>query len=156
MLPATTGRWRAQRGVEPCVLSISSRDRPQSAPQRYEWPPYPEHLRCIPCGASTRTGTPCKITAIFRNGRCKLHGGKSTGAKTRAGRKRQRDGYRAWLEKQQASKAGRKRTREYASDVTRVGTSTLSELGTSETDRALQSVDGISLRFSGGSAAERP
>ncbi|EPU6896238.1 hypothetical protein ACVYZQ_005594, partial [Raoultella ornithinolytica] len=34
--------------------------------------------------------------------------------------------------------------------VARVGASTLSELGASETDRALQSVDGISLRFSGG------
>ncbi|MFZ4257385.1 HGGxSTG domain-containing protein [Raoultella terrigena] len=79
--------------------SIPSRDRPQTAPQRYEWQPYPEHLRCIPCGASTRAGTPCKITVIFRNGRCKFHGGRSTGAKTRAGQKRQRDGYRAWLEK---------------------------------------------------------
>ena len=30
------------------------------------------------CGAKTRTGTPCKAPAM-KNGRCKLHGGKSTG-----------------------------------------------------------------------------
>ena len=130
--------------------SIPSRDRPQTAPQRYEWQPYPEQLRCIPCGASTRAGTPCKITVIFRNGRCKFHGGRSTGAKTRAGQKRQRDGYRAWLEKQRDSKAGRKRTREYTRDVARICASTLSEIVASETDRALQPVDGISLRLSGG------
>ncbi|MBW5974970.1 hypothetical protein CF034_28210 [Klebsiella michiganensis] len=90
------------------------------------------------------------MTAIYRKGRCKLHGGKSTGAKTRVGRKRQLDGYRAWLQKQRDSKAGRKRTREYTSDVARIGASTLSELGTSETDRTLQPVDGISVRLSGG------
>ena len=30
------------------------------------------------CGAKTRAGTPCKHKAM-ENGRCKLHGGKSTG-----------------------------------------------------------------------------
>ena len=30
------------------------------------------------CGAKTRSGTPCKAPAM-RNGRCRLHGGKSTG-----------------------------------------------------------------------------
>jgi hypothetical protein len=118
--------------------------------QGNDWLPYPEHLRAVPCGATTRAGTPCKMTAIYWNGRCKLHGGKSTGAKTRAGRKRQLDGYRAWLQKQRDSKAGRKRTREYTSNVARIGASTLSELGTSETDRTLQPVDGISVRLSGG------
>ena len=45
---------------------------------------------CTPfiCGARTRSGTPCKIRAIYNNGRCKLHGGLSTGPKTKAGKKR--------------------------------------------------------------------
>ncbi len=31
------------------------------------------------CGAKNRKGTPCKMPAM-KNGRCRLHGGKSTGA----------------------------------------------------------------------------
>ena len=45
------------------------------------------------CGAKTRKGTPCnappvwdKLTDKAKNGRCKMHGGLSTGAKTEAGR----------------------------------------------------------------------
>lgn len=36
------------------------------------------------CGAKTRRGTPCQNGAM-PNGRCRLHGGLSTGAKTAAG-----------------------------------------------------------------------
>ena len=36
------------------------------------------------CGAKTRKGTPCKGPAM-RNGRCRMHGGASTGPRTRAG-----------------------------------------------------------------------
>ena len=40
------------------------------------------------CGAHARTtGEPCQAQAL-KNGRCKLHGGKSTGARTQAGRTR--------------------------------------------------------------------
>lgn len=39
------------------------------------------------CGARTRAGTPCKIRAVWANGRCKLHGGRSTGPKTERGRR---------------------------------------------------------------------
>ncbi len=39
------------------------------------------------CGARTRKGTPCQAPAM-PNGRCKLHGGKSTGARTPEGRDR--------------------------------------------------------------------
>lgn len=48
----------------------------------------PEELRGLTCGAKTRTGTPCKLTSIYSNGRCKFHGGLSTGPKTKAGKKR--------------------------------------------------------------------
>ena len=43
------------------------------------------------CGAKTRAGTPCKSFALKNksNGRCRLHGGLSTGAKTEAGKQRQ-------------------------------------------------------------------
>ena len=39
------------------------------------------------CGAKTRAGTPCRRIAM-KNGRCMNHGGKSTGAKTKAGLER--------------------------------------------------------------------
>jgi len=38
------------------------------------------------CGAKTRAGTPCKKYPMEGKKRCMLHGGKSTGAKTRAGK----------------------------------------------------------------------
>nr|MDQ6120958.1 hypothetical protein [Klebsiella pneumoniae subsp. pneumoniae] len=44
-------------------------------------------------------GTPCKMTALYASGRCKLHGGMSTGAKTPEGKARQLEGFRRWLEK---------------------------------------------------------
>lgn len=37
------------------------------------------------CGAKTRKGTPCKSPAM-PNGRCRMHGGKSTGAPVKHGR----------------------------------------------------------------------
>ena len=37
------------------------------------------------CGARTRRGTACQRPAYKRNGRCGLHGGKSTGARTAEG-----------------------------------------------------------------------
>ena len=40
------------------------------------------------CGAKTRSGGACQNPAIKGRGRCKLHGGRSTGPKTSAGRAR--------------------------------------------------------------------
>jgi hypothetical protein len=37
------------------------------------------------CGAKTRAGTPCR-TAAMPNGRCRMHGGPSTGPRTEAGK----------------------------------------------------------------------
>ena len=37
------------------------------------------------CGAKTRKGTACQRPANKHNGRCRLHGGASTGAKTSEG-----------------------------------------------------------------------
>lgn len=41
------------------------------------------------CGAKTRSGTPCQAPAM-KNGRCRMHGGKSTGPRTPEGLERSR------------------------------------------------------------------
>ena len=40
------------------------------------------------CGAKTRQGTSCKNTRLYKNGRCKNHGGLSTGPRTEEGKAR--------------------------------------------------------------------
>lgn len=40
------------------------------------------------CGAKTRTGTPCRCKYLLNGGRCKFHGGMSTGPKTKNGKSR--------------------------------------------------------------------
>jgi len=59
---------------------------PDDPPTNY--PPFPEECRGLRCGAKTRAGTPCKLRSIYDNGRCKFHGGLSTGPKTPEGKKR--------------------------------------------------------------------
>jgi hypothetical protein len=48
-----------------------------------------DYLAAPRCGARTRAGGSCQQPAM-PNGRCRLHGGKSTGARTEAGRERLR------------------------------------------------------------------
>ncbi|MEI8180491.1 HGGxSTG domain-containing protein [Aestuariivirga sp.] len=38
------------------------------------------------CGARTRRGTACQCKQLFRKGRCRFHGGLSTGPRTAEGR----------------------------------------------------------------------
>ncbi len=40
------------------------------------------------CQAKTRSGNPCKNRSLYPNGRCKFHGGLSTGPKTLEGKRR--------------------------------------------------------------------
>jgi len=40
------------------------------------------------CGARTRAGTPCKRLGKLKTGRCRLHGGLSTGPRTEEGLKK--------------------------------------------------------------------
>lgn len=49
-------------------------------------PSFPNEFHYLRCGAKTRAGTPCKMKSIYSNTRCKLHGGLSTGAKTKEGK----------------------------------------------------------------------
>jgi len=54
-------------------------------------PVSPKHVPLphgLTCGAKTRAGTPCKRTDLYRSGRCKFHGGLSTGPQSLAGRQK--------------------------------------------------------------------
>lgn len=52
-----------------------------------DFPEYPPELEGMTCNAKAKsTGEPCKSTQIFRNGRCKFHGGLSTGPKSDEGK----------------------------------------------------------------------
>ncbi|RSU47559.1 hypothetical protein BRX43_14030 [Sphingomonas sp. S-NIH.Pt15_0812] len=51
-------------------------------------PPFPADLAGLACGATTRRGHPCKRTDLHLNGRCKFHGGCSTGPRTPEGKAR--------------------------------------------------------------------
>ena len=42
-------------------------------------PPIDPDFQDLRCGAKTRAGTPCKRRDLWDSGRCKLHGGMSTG-----------------------------------------------------------------------------
>lgn len=70
----------------------SCQRRATEAAERGEiiWRPklLPNELRGLTCGARTRAGTQCRLTGLYSNGRCKLHGGKSTGPVTAVGRAR--------------------------------------------------------------------
>jgi len=39
----------------------------------------------LTCGAKNRRGLPCQVKELYENGRCKFHGGLSTGPKTPEG-----------------------------------------------------------------------
>lgn len=61
------------------------------------------------CGAKTRTGKPCQALAVWdkvkdkpRNGRCRIHGGLSSGAKTEEGRRRSLQNLKQYCSKGQA------------------------------------------------------
>lgn len=49
-------------------------------------PSFPAYLRGLTCGAIKRNGVPCGSTTLCANGRCKFHGGASTGPRTAEGR----------------------------------------------------------------------
>ena len=63
------------------------------------------------CGARCRSGLPCKAMAVMDrsqrpvNGRCRMHGGLTTGAKTPEGRKRIADACRSGMIKYWAQRA---------------------------------------------------
>jgi hypothetical protein len=83
-------------------------------------------LRNVPrCGAKTRRNSACKCPAM-PNGRCRLHGGLSTGPKTRAGIERIRRANTRHGWHSQAARAKRMRSRE----LIKQARATLNELRT--------------------------
>ena len=53
----------------------------------YAEDPLPDICRDMVCGAKTRAGSPCHRRDLYANGRCKFHGGLSTGPKTEQGKR---------------------------------------------------------------------
>jgi hypothetical protein len=54
-----------------------------------EFPEFPRECIGMVCGGiGRRSGKPCKSSALYANGRCKWHGGLSTGPKTPEGKAR--------------------------------------------------------------------
>ena len=60
-------------------------------PGNGDYPPVPQEFHGLTCGAKTRAGTPCKRIDLYWNGRCKFHGGLSTGPHTEAGKAQARE-----------------------------------------------------------------
>lgn len=52
------------------------------------------------CGAKNRRGLPCQCKLLLRGGKCKFHGGMSTGPRTPEGKQRavavMQEGWRRW------------------------------------------------------------
>ena len=71
------------RALKAEVLTSALPPAPEQTP-----PPFPEECRGLRCGARTRAGTPCNRTDRGAGGRCKLHGGMSTGPRTDKGKER--------------------------------------------------------------------
>jgi hypothetical protein len=98
----SAGRLRA-RGIDPAALALPAQPRPErpKAPVRPKFHAAPgqfrgrlrhgnpagDYLAAPRCGARTRSGCPCRQPAMA-NGRCRFHGGKSTGARTPEGLRR--------------------------------------------------------------------
>jgi hypothetical protein len=78
------------------LLARIERQRDDDAVRRRERTPKAERPRC---GAQCRDGHACQAPAVWdrergcvRNGRCRMHGGLSTGPKTAEGKLRSREG----------------------------------------------------------------
>ena len=89
-------RADAKRCVSDETVSASTPSRNSEWRPRTAWAkeymrlyqyPYPPDRYKFTCRARTRAGTPCKRRPDYRNGRCKFHGGASTGPKTEQGRR---------------------------------------------------------------------
>lgn len=96
-------RWQAHHRLSAAELNRWA----ANGYKHYETPatiPMPDDLRDMQCEATTRAGTPCKRKDIYSNGRCKYHGGLSSGAKTAEGKARQLEGYRRWQAEQKQPK----------------------------------------------------
>lgn len=77
--PELRAKWRAFYGkLERIAQDWEASGNPGDPPANL-LPTMPPELIGMTCGAKTRAGTPCKRRDLGRSGRCKLHGGRSTG-----------------------------------------------------------------------------
>lgn len=71
--------WKSyHKANETVALAWLSGGMPRGQPSSL---PFPAELIGMTCGAKTRAGTPCKRRDLYDCGRCRLHGGLSTGPK---------------------------------------------------------------------------
>jgi hypothetical protein len=75
-----------QQGLSP--LTVASSDALHSRGRLKNGNPSGDYQKAPRCGAKTRSGGCACRQPAMRNGRCRFHGGKSTGARTAAGRAR--------------------------------------------------------------------
>ncbi len=93
--PAGSAAASASAGRRACAPEGSATPSPESPAgasarrrgQLKNGNPSGDYLKAPRCGAKTRAGCACPQPAM-KNGRCRLHGGKSTGARTAEGRRR--------------------------------------------------------------------
>jgi len=64
--------------------------RQEETGYRYTGEPFPPELIGMTCGAKNRAGKPCGQKSLYRNGRCKFHGGMATGPTSEAGKEQAR------------------------------------------------------------------
>lgn len=93
---------RARRGHDALPFSAAALAALYAAGVKVRIRPFPIHDLC---GAKTRKGQACRCLAL-KNGRCRLHGGLSTGPKTKDGWARTHAGFAAWVKRNQEGKAG--------------------------------------------------
>ncbi len=77
----------------------------------YAEDPLPDICRDMVCGAKTRSGRPCRRRDLYANGRCRLHGGLSTGPKTEQGKKRSCENL-PWMKKRKRRESSLNKPRE--------------------------------------------
>lgn len=85
------GKWSAQRDARREAARLAWLRNPLGRliePAVAPFPPFPPEFQYLTCGARTRAGTPCKRRDLYRSGRCKLHGGLSTGPTSSDGKAR--------------------------------------------------------------------
>ena len=101
MIATSTGKqckYQATDGTDYCRLHLKIKrfvfDKEQNDRWREFWKnsfaedPLPSGAEQMVCGAKTRNGTPCMRRDLYPSGRCRLHGGLSTGPRTEEGKKK--------------------------------------------------------------------
>lgn len=82
-------QWQADCEAKRQAARLAWRANPSKRyiePIRETVPKMPAEFHRLICGARTRFGTLCKRRDLYRSGRCRLHGGLSTGPRSQEGK----------------------------------------------------------------------